>query len=144
MPNYNFNAESTLPVAVVHLDQTIGSGEVQATATNISVTGSYEWPPDAPAEIPFSFQIQLTGESTCAVAVDWPELLPAEISAPDAVYLAILVLGRTGLLITTPKGDTVSFFYTGPMGKPGITTGFQVSVTEKDPAGSAVLTFRYR
>ena len=138
MSDFKF-AEIKRKAQVSVLDHPIGTATVLGTSKGIAVKGHYEWPPDAPAEVGFSFAVDLVTQNTCKLDVDWPGLLASPIHDPAATFISILVLGRPGLLITAGKNN-VSFFYTGPFGSP-VVTGCQISVTE--PNSSAVMVLRF-
>jgi len=143
MSDFEF-ASQTKAVDVFFLDRRIGGGQSVSTPQGVAVQGSYQWPPDAPAEVRFSFDVKLLTDTVCGVEVSWPGLLAKPIADPAALYIAILVLGRAALAITTHNGDHISFAYSGPPSQPELVTGFQVSVMEASPGNSAALTFRYQ
>ncbi|HET7460412.1 MAG TPA: hypothetical protein VFJ82_04155 [Longimicrobium sp.] len=130
------------PVTVVHGDTAIGRGELVTTPVSINVRGSYQWPPDAPAEIPFTFDFVIHTQNTCDVAVDWPGLVP-EIPKTLSSYFMVLVLARPGFLITTPAGDHVNATFMGPPHQPEITNALSVAVTTANGAASRSLVFQY-
>ena len=128
---------------VVLGDRIIGTGQVATSATSIQVTGSYEWPPDAPAVVRFSFDFTIVTANSCEVAVEWPGLIPA-IPRTRASYIMLLLMGRADFLITTPAGDHVTAAFMGPFGQPEITTALQVAVATANGAASQSLIFRYK
>ena len=129
-------------VGVIHGDRRIGSGELVQLPTGIKVTGSYEWPPDAPAVVRFEFDFTILSQNTCEVAVNWPGLVPP-IAKTRASYIMLLLMARPDFLITTPAGDHVTAAFLGPMGHPEITTALQVAVATANGAASQSLVFRY-
>lgn len=130
-------------VSVENHGRVIGRGVATSSINTHSVEGSYQWPPDAPAEVPFVFRLRLLQAPHCEVEVSWPGLLVERIEDVDATYVETLISGRPGILITTRQGDTITFVYTGPSIEPSQATGFQVSVHEPDPPSAAVLTYTY-
>jgi hypothetical protein len=134
--------QAVQPVTVILGDQQIGTGEVVNTHTGIRVTGHYQWPPDAPAEVGFLFDFVIQSANTCEVAVSWPGLIP-EIPQTRAGYIMLLLMARPDFLITTPSGDHITAAFLGPFGHPEITTALQVSVAIASGAASQSLVFRY-
>jgi len=136
-------SDVTQPVAVIHGSDTIGSGTVVTTASRLDVTGHYQWPVDAPAEVQFQFSFEILSSNTCNVTVNWPGLLPGEVGPTKASYIMLLLMARPQFLITTPDGVHINATYVGPFGHPEIVTALQVGVG--GPAGdySQMLSFRY-
>lgn len=136
-------ADSTQKVSVWFGGKSIGAGTAAFTADAVNLEGSYQWPPEAPAEVRFAFDLKILTEDVCSVAVNWPGLLPEAIHDPAASYFSLLILARVELLITTHAGDSINFVYTGPPADPEITTGFQISVLEPGATSPAALAFRF-
>ena len=130
-------------VTVVHGTDSIGRGELATTESRIDVTGSYQWPPDAPAEVQFLFSFQILSSSTCNVTVDWPGLLPKEIGPVQAGYIMLLLEARPQFNIFLPDGGNVTATFVGPFGQPEIVTAFQVAVGGPNGEYSQALSFRY-
>lgn len=135
-------AQVVQPVSVIFGNQQIGAGQLVTTPSNINVTGHYQWPPDAPAEVEFSFDFHILSSNTCTVEVDWPGLVPT-IDKTPASYIMLLLMARPEFLITTPKGDKVNAAFLGPYGQPQITTDLQVAVASQSSAASVSLLFHY-
>lgn len=136
-------AADAQPVIVVHGSDSIGRGELVMTDTRIDITGSYTWPPDAPAEVRFVFTFQILSSSTCNVHVDWPGLLPKEIGPVEAGYIMLLLEARPQFLVFLPDGGNLTITYVGPFGHPEIVTALQVAVGGPNGEYSQVLNFRY-
>jgi hypothetical protein len=130
------------PVTVLFLSDRIGSGNLVTTGTDIGVTGHYQWPPDAPAEVRFSFNFRILSPNTCDVAVNWPGLLRQPIGPTKASYITLLLMARPQFLITTPDGAHISVTYLGPFGQPEIVTGLQVAVANANADHSVSLVFQ--
>ena len=129
-----------IPVRVVYDKLTVGSGTNTETADHLSVVGHYEIPP-AVAAVQFDFSVQLLGPHTCRVQANWPGLLdPNPIGPMEATYIRVLVLSRPGFNITA-NGYYISITATGPLGEPGITTGFDIGIIETASGNSAQLGF---
>jgi len=136
-------AAETQPVTVIHGTDSIGSGELAVTASRIDVTGHYQWPPDAPAEVQFVFSFEILTSSTCNVQVDWPGLLPTVIGPVQAGYIMLLLEARPQFLIFLPDGGNVSATFVGPFGQPEIVTALQVGVGGPEGKYSEMLNFHY-
>jgi hypothetical protein len=130
-------------VTVVHGTDSIGRGELVMTETRIDVTGSYQWPPNAPAEVRFVFTFQILSSSTCNVHADWPGLLPNEIGPVEAGYIMLLLEARPQFLVFLPDGGNLTITYVGPFGQPQIVTALQVAVGGPNGEYSQMLSFRY-
>ena len=133
----------TQPVTVVHGTDSIGRGDLVMTETRIDVTGSYQWPPDAPAEVRFLFGFEILTDSTCNLTMDWPGLLPAPIPQTECGYTELLLEARPQFLIFVPDGSLVTATFLGPFGFPGIVTAFTVGITGPEGKYSQGLNFRY-
>jgi hypothetical protein len=131
-------------VSVVYADQDIGSGQLTMTPDGIRVEGRYEWPIDAPALVWFSFTFDILTENACRVEVRWPDLLRGQIPLQDARYHRVSFRARPDFLISTPAGDRVTAEFVGPMGRPELANGLQVSVALAGGSSSASLLFRYQ
>lgn len=136
-------AHDAQAVTVIHLNQKIGSGKLTSTESGLAVHGSYQWPPDAPAEVRFSFVFTPLSENTCTVEVNWPGLLSRRIPEEKASYFMLLLMARPEYVISTSSGDNVTATFMGPMGHPEITTALQVNATISDASSSASLVFRF-
>ncbi|HEU0055154.1 MAG TPA: hypothetical protein VFQ39_18335 [Longimicrobium sp.] len=130
------------PVSVIFLSDRIGGGDLVTTDASIRVAGHYQWPPDAPAEVRFSFDFQILTSDLCDVAVDWPGLLRGPIGPTKASYIMLLVMARPQFFITTPDGAHITVTYVGPFGQPEIVTGIQVAVASASADHSVSLLFR--
>jgi hypothetical protein len=130
-------------VTVVHGTDPIGQGELVMTETRIDITGSYQWPPDAPAEVRFVFTFQILSSSTCNVNADWPGLLPKEIGPVEAGFIMLLLEARPQFLVFLPDGGNMTITYVGPFGQPEIVTALQVAVGGPNGEYSQMLSFRY-
>lgn len=136
-------AASVQPVEVIHGTDSIGSGQIVTTPSRLDVSGHYQWPPDAPAEVGFTFSFEILSPNTCNVSVNWPGLLPKEIGPTKASYIMLLLMARPQFLITTPDGVHVNATYVGPFGHPEIVTALQVGVGGPEGDYSQALSFRY-
>lgn len=139
----DFSADAAQQVTVIHLDKPIGTGKAISLKDGIEITGTYTWPPDAPAEIPFAFAMVLLSPKTCAIKVTWPGLLPKSIGSDQATYFMILLAGRPQFIINTPQGDGVNVAYMGPFEDPSVTTGIQVTAVDSGMSSSASLIFKF-
>jgi hypothetical protein len=129
-----------IPVSVVYNNQTVGGGTNTETDKHLSVVGHYEIPP-AVAAVNFDFSVQLLGPTMCRVQADWPGLLnPNPIGPMEGTYIRVLVLSRPGFNITA-NGYSINITATGPLGEPGITTGFDIGITETKSGNFAQLGF---
>lgn len=127
-----------IPVSVVYNKLTVGSGTNTETADHLSVVGHYEIPP-AVAAVNFDFSVQLLGPTLCRVQANWPGLI-TPFGPIEGTYIRVLVLSRPGFNITA-NGYSISITATGPFGQPGITTGFDIDITETQSGNFAQLGF---
>ncbi|MFL5382058.1 MAG: hypothetical protein ACJ8GN_06050 [Longimicrobiaceae bacterium] len=136
-------AADSQPVTVIRGTDAIGHGALVVAAGGIDVTGSYQWPPDAPAEVRFAFSFEILSSSTCNVHVDWPGLLPTVIGPVQAGYIMLLLEARPQFLIFLPDGGNVGATFVGPFGQPEIVTALQVGVGGPEGKYSQMLNFQY-
>jgi len=136
-------AQATQPVTVIHGSDTIGSGQIATLATRLDVTGHYQWPVDAPAEVQFLFSFEILSSNTCNVTVNWPGLLPKVIGPTQATYIMLLLEARPQFIIFTPGGVNIGVTYVGPFGQPEIVTALQVGVGGPNGDYSQALSFQY-
>jgi hypothetical protein len=135
-------AEWEKNVAVVYDKQSVGTGTVAETSTQLSVQGHYELGM-AIAIVAFDFSVSLRPDKTCTVQANWPGLLePNPIGPIEGTYVWVYVLARPSLLVRT-NGYQINLTYTGPMGQPEITTGFTINITESQSEQFAELGFVY-
>jgi hypothetical protein len=127
-----------IPVSVVYNNQTVGAGTNTETDKHLSVEGHYEIPP-AVAAVNFDFSVYLLGPTICRVQANWPGLI-TPFGPIEGTYIRVLVLSRPSFAITA-NGYSINITATGPLGEPGITTGFDIGITETKSGNFAQLGF---
>ena len=137
-------ASVTQKVDVIHNSVSIGSGTAEMEGERLAITGSYEWPPDAPAEVAFSFHLELRQDRTCSIEVDWPGLLPNRIADDQASYFILLILARPQInVFNQDQTFHATVFFQGPPNQPPVVNAISIGVQESSPPASPSLLFRY-
>ncbi len=119
-------------VRMVYLDQTIGGGIINSGGRQVTIETTYEWPPDAPAEIDGLFFVGFHNQETCNVRASYPGLLREPIEDNEARYTTLLSGARPQILITTRSGARLSVWASGPFGDPEKVTGYSLGIVEPE------------
>ncbi len=119
-------------VRMFYQDQAIGGGIINAVGRQVTIETTYEWPPDAPAEIEGLFFFAIRNEDTCAVRASYPGLLHEPIEDNEARYTVLLIGARPQIQITTRSGARLSAYASGPFGDPERVTGYSLSIVEPE------------
>lgn len=131
-----------IPVQVVRYGIPIGQARLAGKAGELNIAGSYEWPPDAPAEAPFAFDLTLLQDARCRIGLDWPGLLPQPIQDELAPYQIVVgPVYEWKLIVTTRQDDLVVVSYLTDPVDPNKVEGMHIEVVQANAEAASNLSF---
>jgi hypothetical protein len=139
MPDSQLAVAASEAVRMIYLGHDIGGGKVVGGADTIDVDVSFNWPPEAIAEVGGHFHLKILSDETCAVAASFPGLVDP-LKDGDASYYVLLIGARPQFYITTHAGDRLFWSSTGPFSQPEIVTGYELGI---QPANGHAVNFKF-